>query len=245
MSESAASENPDENPNEDQISTAEVMGQALSAAAQRAGINPHAEGSLGSSIWKVIGGWRGVAESTLPLLAFIVSYTTTQQLVLSLGISVGVAAVFTLIRLVMKSPPVAALSGLIAAVLAASIPFFTGRAEDQFLIGFITNVTYGAAFLISALTRWPLIGLIVGFLMGEGLAWRADRRKRRVFFWLSIGWAGVFFARLGAQLPFYYAGDVTTLGTAKLIMGIPLFATMLAITWVVSLRIYPRVAKDT
>src|SRR5690606_8632 len=108
------------------------------------------------------------------LLAFIVTYTVTGQLLLSLGLSVGAAAVFTLIRLVMNSPPVAALSGLVAAVVAAGLPLFTGRAEDQFVIGFITNVAYGSAFLISALVRWPLIGLVVGFLTGEGVAWRED-----------------------------------------------------------------------
>lgn len=229
---------------EAEASAGELMGQALSAAALRAGIDPDAESSLGRTIWKVIGGWRGVAESTLPLLTFIVAYTVTSELVLSLALSVGVAAVFTLIRLVLKTPPVAALSGLIAAVIAASIPFFTGRAEDQFIVGFITNVAYGSAFLISALVRWPLIGVIVGFLMGEGLAWRDDKKKPRAFFWLSLAWAGVFFARLAVQVPFYYAGDVATLGTVKLIMGIPLFASMLAITWIVSSRLYPRVAEQ-
>ncbi len=236
----AASEDADATAPENEPGAAELVGQALSAAALRAGIDPDAETSLGHTIWQVIGGWRGVAESTLPLLTFIVSYTTTQNLPLALGLSVGVAALFTLLRLLMKSPPVAALSGLIAAVFAASIPFFTGRAEDQFIVGFITNIAYGSAFLISALVRWPLIGVVAGFLNGERFAWREDARKRRVFFWLSLGWAGVFFARLGAQLPFYFSGDVATLGTVKLIMGVPLFATMLAVTWVVARRLYPR-----
>lgn len=238
-----ASEERDAPGGSEEPGTAEIVGQALSAAALRAGIDPDAETSLGRSVWQVIGGWRGVAESTLPLLTFIVSYTITLNLPLALGLSVGVAALFTLIRLLMKSPPVAALSGLIAAVVAASIPFFTGRAEDQFIVGFITNIAYGSAFLVSALFRWPLIGIVVGFLTGDRFAWREDERKRRVFFWLSLGWAGVFFARLGVQLPFYFSGDVATLGTVKLIMGVPLFATMLAVTWVVARRLYPRAAE--
>src|SRR5690606_22657833 len=128
------------------------------------------------------------------------------------AVAVAGAALVTLVGLIMKSPPGAALSGLVAAVVAAGLPLFTGRAEDQFVIGFITNIAYGGAFLISALVRWPLIGVVVGFLMGEGLAWRSDRRKRRAFLWLSVAWAGLFLARLGVQLPFYFAGDVATLG---------------------------------
>lgn len=224
-------------------SASELVGQALGSAARRAGLDPDQDAPTGQIVWQVIGGWRGILESVLPLLAFIVTYTVTGQLLLSLGLSVGAAAVFTLIRLIMKSPPVAALSGLVAAVVAAGLPLFTGRAEDQFVIGFITNVAYGSAFLISALVRWPLIGLVVGFLTGEGLAWRADRRKRRLFFWLSVAWAALFLIRLGVQLPFYLAGDVATLGTLKLAMGIPFFAVLLAATWILVRRLYPGASK--
>lgn len=222
---------------------AEMFGTALGSAARRAGIDPDAEQTTGHMVWQVIGGWRGVMESVLPLLVFIISYTTTKHLLLSLGLSVGIAAVFTIVRLVMKSPPVAAFSGLFAAVIAAGLPLFTGRAEDQFVVGFITNIVYGSAFLISALVRWPIIGLVVGFLVGEGVAWRQDARKRRTFTWLSVAWAGLFLLRLGLQLPFYFGGDVASLGTVKLVMGIPLFASLLAVTWLVTRRLYPRVAQ--
>ncbi|MFT4156900.1 MAG: DUF3159 domain-containing protein [Microbacterium sp.] len=221
-------------------SASEVLGAALSGAARKAGINPDADVSTAAMVWGVVGGWRGIVESALPVLAFIITFTVSRDLLLSLMFSVGAAAVFTVIRLLTKSPPVAALSGLIAAVVAAGLPLFTGRAQDQFVIGFITNVAYGMAFLVSALVRWPLIGVIVGFLMGEGVAWREDSRKRCTFFWLSVAWASLFFARLAAQLPFYFAGDVATVGTMKIIMGIPLFAALLATTWVVTRRLYAR-----
>ncbi len=225
-------------------SASDLIGGAVDQAARRAGIDPEADEPTGRLVWRVIGGWRGVAESVLPLLGFVIAYATTDQLLLSLVISVGLAAVFTVIRLAMKSPPVAALSGLVTAVIAAGLPLFTGRAADQFVVGFITNIAYGSAFLVSALVRWPLIGVVVGFLVGEGLAWRDDRRKRRVFFWLSIAWAALFGLRLAAQLPFYFAGDVATLGTVKIIMGIPFFAVLLAGTWLAARRLYPREDAD-
>ena len=49
-----------------------------------------------------------------------------------------------------------------------------------------------------------------------------------------------FFARLAVQLPLYLAGDVTALGTLKLIMGLPLFAPLIAVTWLVVRALYPR-----
>lgn len=221
-------------------SASDIVGAAIGSAARRAGLDPEQDAPTGQIVWQVIGGWRGVIESVLPVLAFVITFTSTQNLILALGLSVGAAAIFTAVRLLTKSPPVAALSGLVAAVVAAGLPLFTGRAEDQFVIGFITNIAYGAALLISAFVRWPLIGVVVGFLTGEGLAWRQDPRKRRTFFWLTIAWACLFLARLSVQLPFYFAGDVASLGTVKLIMGIPFFAVLLASTWIVSRRLYPR-----
>lgn len=231
-------------------SASEMVGAALGQAARRAGLDPAADSATGHVVWRAMGGWRGVLESVLPSLVFVVLFTLTYDpdtqtgnLLLSLGVSVGLAAVFTIIRLATKSPPAAAIGGLIATAGAAALALFTGRGQDNFVFGFITNGAYGTAFLVSALIGWPLIGLAVGFLMNEGTRWRADRRKRRVFFWLSIAWAGLFAFRLAVQLPLYFAGDVTALGTLKLIMGLPLFAPLLAVTWLAVRALYPPASK--
>lgn len=225
----------------------EILGQALGGAAKRAGLDPSEGASTGHVVWHAMGGWRGILESVLPGLIFIVVYTVTIDpatgdgaLWLALGLSVGVAAVFTIVRLIARQPAAAALGGLVAVGVAAVFALLTGEASNNFVPGFITNAVYGTAFLVSALTGWSLIGLAAGFLMGEGTAWRGDRRKRRVYFWLAIAWAGLFGARLAVQLPFYFADDVTALGTLKLIMGLPLFAPMVAVTWLAVRALYPR-----
>lgn len=219
----------------------EVLGAALGGAARRAGIDPADGESTQKVVWSAMGGWRGILESVLPSLAFVVLFTLRPEpLILPLGVSVGLAAVFTIVRLIQKSPPAAALGGLIAACAAAALALFTGRGEDNFILGFFTNAAYGSALLISALVGWSLIGLAAGFLMGEGTTWRQDRRKRRAYFWLAIAWAALFAARLAVQLPLYYAGDVTALGTLKLVMGLPLFAPMIAVTWLVVRALHPR-----
>ncbi|HWV48779.1 MAG TPA: DUF3159 domain-containing protein [Microbacterium sp.] len=220
---------------------ADVLGAALGGAARRAGLDPDDRSGTHRVVWSAIGGWRGILESVLPSLAFVILFTIRPEpLILSLGVSVGLAAVFTVIRLIQKSPPSAAIGGLVAAGAAAALALFTGRGEDNFVPGFLTNTLYGSALLISALVGWSLIGLAAGFLMGEGTAWRQDKRKKRAFFWLAIAWACLFFARLAVQLPLYFAGDVTALGTLKLIMGLPLFAPMIAVTWLVIRALYPR-----
>ena len=222
-------------------STSEILGEALGSAARRAGLDPAEGASTHRMVWSAIGGWRGILESVLPSLAFVILFTVKPEpLILSLGVSVGLAALFTIVRLVQKSPPSAALGGLVAAVAAAALALWTGRGADNFVPGLITNAVYGSVILISALIGWSLIGLAVGFLMGEGTSWRNDRRKRRAYFWLGIAWAALFFTRLAVQLPLYLAGDVTALGTLKLIMGLPLFAPLIAVTWLVVRALHPR-----
>ncbi|MBP3978521.1 DUF3159 domain-containing protein [Microbacterium sp. BLY] len=222
-------------------SASEILGAALGGAARKAGLDPAESASTHKVVWSAMGGWRGILESVLPSLAFVILFTLRPEpLLLPLGVSVGLAAVFTVVRLVQKSPPSAALGGLVAAVAAAGLALWTGRGEDNFVPGLITNAVYGSVILVSALIGWSVIGLAVGFLMGEGTAWRADRRKRRAFFWLGIAWAALFFARLAVQFPLYLAGDVTALGTLKLVMGLPLFAPLIAVTWLVVRALYPR-----
>jgi hypothetical protein len=226
----------------------ELLGEALGTAARRAGLDPASSASTGHVVWSAMGGWRGVIESVLPSLVFVVVYTVTRELVPSLVASVGIAAVFTLVRFLQKSPPAAALGGLIAAGAAAVLALLTGNPSDNFVPGLLTNAAYGAGMLISALVGWPIIGLAAGYLMGEGVAWRSDRRKRRVFFWLTIAWAALFAARLGVQLPIYLSSldpanresAVALLGTLKIAMGLPLFAPLVAVTWLTARALYRR-----
>ncbi|GEB45607.1 uncharacterized protein DUF3159 [Microbacterium sp. AG157] len=231
----------------DPPSAAESVSAALGNAARRAGLDPAKHTSTGAAVWSAMGGVRGILESVLPSLAFVVLFTVTidpetrqGNLWVSLGVSVGLAVVFTLARLIAKSPPSAAIGGLLATAGAAVLSLVTGRGQDNFVLGFFTNGAYGTAFLVSALIGWPLIGLAAGYLLGEGTRWRGDRRKRRAYTWLSIAWAALFAARLAVQLPLYFAGDVTALGTLKIVMGLPLFAPMLAVTWLVVRALHPR-----
>jgi hypothetical protein len=222
-------------------SASDIVGAALGGAARRAGLDPNESGATHRVVWSAMGGWRGILESVLPSLAFVILFTLRPEpLILPLGVSVGLAAVFTIVRLLQKSPPSAAIGGLVAAAAAAALALWTGRGEDNFVPGLVTNAVYGTGMLVSALIGWSLIGLAVGFLMGEGTAWRRDRRKRRAFLWLGVAWAALFFARLAVQLPLYLAGDVTALGTLKLVMGLPLFAPLIAVTWLVVRALYPR-----
>ena len=229
-------------PDPDHPRASAVLGEAFGQAARRAGIDPSDHATTGKVVWKAIGGMRGIVESVLPLVVFLAAVTLwPDQLLIAVILSVAAAGAFTLVRLAQRQAPSAALGGLLAVAVAGALVLLTGRAEDNFIPGFITNVAYGSAFLISAFAGWSIIGLAAGFLMDDGIRWRRDRHKRRVFFWLAVMWAALFFVRLAVQFPLWLAEvDIQVIGTVKLVMGIPLFAPLVAVTWLAVRALYAR-----
>ncbi|MEV1129432.1 DUF3159 domain-containing protein [Agromyces sp. NPDC049794] len=244
MSDSDAARRPDDDradaPSPEQ-NGANEFGRQLAAAAERSGLGGIAreESLTARDLLGALGGVRGLAEAILPGLVFLVVYTFTKELVPALVASLGLAVVFTVVRLVRRSGPSQAIAGLIGVGASAALALWTGRAEDNYVLGFYTNAAYGVALLVSLLVGWPLIGLIVGFLVGDGTAWRADKRKLRIMQFLTLVWLGLFAARLLVQLPFYFAGNVEALGATRLLMGVPLYALVLVFTWLVVRAVYP------
>ena len=217
--------------------TAGEFGRSLAAAAERSGLGRIArdDSLTPADLVGALGGVRGLAEAILPGLVFLVVW--------ALAASVGLAIVFTVARLATRSQPTQAIAGLVGVAASAALALWTGRAEDNYVIGFYTNAVYAIGILVSLLVRWPLVGLVVGFLMGDGTEWRHRKRTYRAMQFLTLVWLGLFVARLMVQLPFYFAGNVEALGATRLLMGVPLYALLLVFSWLVVRVVYP--AKRT
>ncbi|HEU4849797.1 MAG TPA: DUF3159 domain-containing protein, partial [Terrimesophilobacter sp.] len=151
-----------------------------------------------------------------------------------------VAAAFVITRLLMKSPATPAIAGVFGIALSAGLALVTGRAEDNFVLGLAINVGSVLVLLVSLAVRWPLIGLIVGVLTNELTAWRKDAAKRRVLTLATWLWVGLFSLRLAVQAPLYFSGQTEWLAGTKLLMGVPLYAAMLWVTWLLVKSVYDR-----
>ena len=215
---------------------------AFSAAARRAGIGqvPPGEAPSARALLKAVGGVRGLIESILPGLTFLVVYTITQDLLPSVLIPLVVAVGFLVVRAGTRSPIMTAVAGVLGIAVSAALALLTGRAEDNFVPGFVINAVSLVVILISLAVRWPLIGVIVGLLTGEGGAWREDRAKRRVMTVATVLWAAMFGLRLAVQVPLYFAGATEWLAGTKLLMGVPLYAVFLWVTWLLVRAVYSR-----
>jgi uncharacterized protein DUF3159 len=198
---------------------------------------PDPEHAPPPSLAEAIGGPLGVAETSLPAVAFVVAYTASgSDTNTAAGVAVGLALLLTVARLARRESPQHALSGLVGVGFAAFIATRSGKAENFFLPGLLTNAVCASALLVSLAVRRPLVGIIVTKLDGEDDGWRDDPGRMRAFVRATWLWAGLFVVRFVIQLPLYLAGAVVALGIARTALGLPVFALGLWLTWLLVRR---------
>lgn len=184
-----------------------------------------------------IGGPQGVADSSIPAIVFVAAYTLGGNRIGFAGLcAVGAGVVIAVLRLLRGESLRFALAGFVGVAIAAFIAERTGRAEDFFLPGLLLNAAYALGYLVSILVRWPLLGVILGPALGEGMGWRKNPDALRAYSRASWVWVGVFGTRLAVQLPFYLAGSVVALGIAKTAMGLPIFALGVWLSYIILKR---------
>ncbi|MEJ5914198.1 DUF3159 domain-containing protein [Pseudokineococcus sp. 1T1Z-3] len=215
------------------------------------------------SVKEAIGGPRGVAEVALPTVVFLVVLTLVEDLRTAVYASLGTAALFVLVRLVARSSPSQALSGFLGVAICAFVASRTGEARDFFAFGILVNTSYTLVYVLSTLRTpavsvplgrgrrlrlpegpWPVLGLALGLLTDERLAWKQDPRRLRVYVQVTWIWVAVFVLRLLVQVPLYLADEVAALGTARLVMGFPMFGLAAYLTWVLVRRVPRAVRPD-
>jgi hypothetical protein len=172
-----------------------------------------------------IGGWRGVIDSSVASALFLIVYVVGgRQLGPAVWAAVISGVLIAVLRLVRRQSVQQVLSGFIGVAFCAWLVTRTGRAEDFYLPGLLTNVAYGIGLAISCLVGHPLLGYAVGAATGDLSGWRKVPEQRRAYALATWFFVGVFFLRLLVQVPLYLAGQVEALGVARLAMGWPLFA---------------------
>ena len=206
--------------------------RSAAAYAARSGLRRKDNGQL--DVLHAVGGPRGLAETVLPGLVFLVVQLVGNSLGTALAASLGAAAVFTVLRLAQRQSLVQAASGLVGVGVCALVARTTGEALDYYVPGFWINAVSFTVLGISLLAGWPLLGVLYGYVRGEGTGWRAVPVRRRGYRVATVMLMAMFAARLLVQVPLYLAEDLTGLGVARLVMGVPLYALTLWLAWLVS-----------
>ena len=194
-------------------------------------------------VLSAFGGKKGLIDSGIPSIIFLVAFNLTQHLHAALFASIATSAILTIIRLIKRDTLQHALSGLVGVLICAWFANRTGNPSDLYIPKLLTNLGYGTVYLLGNLTGWPILGLMLGPILGENLQWRKYPERKKAYLRASWLWVVMFFTRIAIQYPIYRSGNVNLLGTVNLAMGYPLFIATAYGSWLV-LKNAPKITAE-
>jgi hypothetical protein len=221
-----------EAPPEDPRAGRHRLGVKITEPPERASAEAPAEEpplSVADAVREQLGGIRGLVESSLPVLVFVIVNIAT-DLEPALWAAIGSAVLVATFRLVRRDSIRHAVNGLLAVGIAAFIASRTGRAADFYIINILRNTAGALVFLVSAAIRRPLVGYAWRFIAEIPADWRERPRLVRTFSLLSLVWAGMFAIRAAVQIPLWIQNNADALGIVSILLGWPLFGSALALT---------------
>ncbi len=184
-----------------------------------------------------LGGKKGLIDVGIPSIVFLVVFNIEKDLSQALIASILLSLILAIIRLAKRDTLQHALSGVFGTLICAWFANRTGNPSDVFLPKLLINLGYGTVYLLANLAGWPVLGLVLGPILGENLAWRRDPARKKAYLQASWLWVGLFISRLVIQYPIYKSGNVNLLGTVNLAMGYPLFAATAYCSWLILRRV--------
>lgn len=193
------------------------------------------------SVIDSIGGVRGVIESVLPGLVFLVMFLITRDLTLTVRVCGALCAVEVLARLVQRQTVTGAISGVVMMLICLYAAYKSNDARNYYLPGCIINAVWVVALLASQACKAPGIGLVVEFVRrppADGLrewyrAWHDDAALVRAYAIATWVWIAMFVVRDAFQVPLYLGGNVGVLGAVTLVLGVPLFAVVCWVSYLI------------
>ena len=196
------------------------------------------------TVLNALGGKKGLIDSGLPSVIFLVTFNVKHDLRQAIMAALSLSIVLAIIRLAKKDTIQHSISGILGVLICAYFANRSGNASDFYIPKLLTNLAYGTAYLVANLVGWPLLGIVLGPLLGENFEWRKNPKRKKVYTRASWIWVGMFFSRIAVQYPIYRSGNVNLLGTVNLAMGYPLFFAAAYGSWLV-IKTAPPVIKSS
>jgi hypothetical protein len=201
--------------------------------------------SMSEQIAEQLGGVRGLFESSIPVLAFVLLNVLLGDTWLDLpkraalgwaiAGAVGTAVLIGAFRLVRGQPIRHAINGIVGVAIGAVLAWRTGDAKNFYLPGILITLAQVAVLIVSVAIRRPVVGYVWGVLANGGRHdWFGNARLFRTFQWLTLVWAGSLFVRAGVQGWLWLQDEATAIGVARILISWPIYAATFAFTvWAV------------
>lgn len=195
------------------------------------------------AIFNAMGGKRGLIDNGLPSIFFLIVFNIQHDLKNAIYSAIALSAILAIWRLIKRDTLQHAISGVIGVLICAWFAKQGGQAKDFYIPSFIKNSAYAAVYAISAIVGWPIIGVLIGPIIGENMDWRKVPERKRVYVMACWVWVGMFVLRLIIMYPLYKTNQLNALGIASIALGYPLFLLVLWWTWLI-IRSVPSVKPE-
>ena len=195
------------------------------------------------AIFNAMGGKRGLIDNGLPSILFLIIFNIQHDLKNAIYAAVALSGILAVWRLIKRDTLQHAISGVIGVLICAWFATQGGQAKDYYIPSFIKNSAYAAVYTIGNLVGWPLLGIVIGPIIGENMDWRRVPERKRVYIMASWVWVGMFVLRLVIMYPLYQADQLNALGIASIVLGYPLFLLTIWWTWLI-IRTVPSVKPE-
>lgn len=205
---------------------------------QAGGVNDmptRAETPRRESLGALLGGRRGALDASVPPVAFVGGWLAFGHSIAAGAVAaVAVTVLIGGLRLARGEKARAVVISLAAVVIAAVVALHTGRAQDFFLIQLLVNMASALVWAASILVRWPLLGVVLGGVLGQKTRWRRDPALLQAYSRASWVWVfGQYTVRVLIFGSLWWAGEVIWLGIARTLLSWPLVALTVAVSgWV-------------
>lgn len=186
-----------------------------------------------AALFEAFGGIRGMVETTVPGLVFVLIYTINRDIHIAAIAALGLSVVLGIARLVRKDTLKHAFSGVFGVAFGAVFAMMSGDAKNFYLPGMLYTLGLAVAYIATAIAGVPLLGLILGPVFKENLSWRKRNPGRlRAYTKASWAWGLILLAKSAILFPLYWWGDATQLGWVKVALGIPPMLLSVYLTWI-------------
>jgi hypothetical protein len=192
------------------------------------------------SLTALLGSRRAALDATAPAVAFVTTWVvSSHSLIWAAAAALTTGTVLAAVRWWRGERPLAVLLGLLGVTIAVLITLYTGRAADFFLTQVLANLASALVWTLSVLIRWPLLGVIIGGVLGQRTSWRDDPALLRAYSRASWVWVGQYLVRVAVFAPLWAAGAMVALAAARVALSWPLVAACVAVSGAVLVRALP------
>ena len=187
----------------------------------------------------LLGGPWGAIESMAPTVLFVLAYfaasgfSSSVQIWVAAAVALGAAAILAGIKVARREKPVRVLSGLLGVAVAALFAAYQDDPLGFFQIRVLANILSALAFAVSILVKRPLMGVIIGPVMGTGMRWRQDPDLLKAYSRVTWLWAILSLVRAAIQIPLIQAGQLAWLGATPFLFYGLVALTIAASWWVI------------